>query len=230
MDRSKSLIEQFNEQVSRNVVADLFKAMRFVRRGMFALVLIVMITNYTHQASFFADHGAGRMSIVMPAPLDVMMILFMKISSLKGIPAQSRKAARYLLLIPALASATASFAADGDLVVRITFAFFVASIALGDFALSLIRPDFAEIEKVAVESVPVATKVARRPLSPETKVAAAEKARTTREANARSRMTPAQKRADTIARRRNAERMADEMLAAIDAQTNANAPVSPAVR
>lgn len=127
-------------QVQDEVTAQL-AAMGTARRNVLIITTIVMITSYQHQVHFFADHGAGWASLLLPAPLDLLMLTLMKISQLKGISSTARWVARGLLVLPAAGSGLVNFFAPGDLVLRSAFACLVLAIAIGDIALSLIKPD-----------------------------------------------------------------------------------------
>lgn len=127
-------------QTKDEVTAQL-TAMGTARRNVLLITTIVMVTSYQHQAHFFAGHGAGWASVLLPAPLDLLMLTLMKISQLKGISTASRWVARGLLVLPAAGSGAVNFFAPGDLVLRISFASLVLAIAIGDVALGLIKPD-----------------------------------------------------------------------------------------
>lgn len=152
-------------QAQDEVTAQL-TAMGTARRNVLLITTIVMITSYQHQAHFFADHGAGWASVLLPAPLDLLMLTLMKISQLKGISTASRWVARGLLVLPAAGSAAVNFFAPGDLVLRISFASLVLAIAIGDVALGLIKPS-KDAMRTAVRSTAArkaaATKAAAKP-------------------------------------------------------------------
>lgn len=151
---------------AQDEVAAQLTAMGTARRNVLLITTIVMITSYQHQAHFFADHGAGWASVLLPAPLDLLMLTLMKISQLKGISTASRWTARGLLVLPAAGSAAVNFFAPGDLVLRISFASLVLAIAIGDVALGLIKPS-KDAMRTAVRSTAArkaaATKAAAKP-------------------------------------------------------------------
>jgi hypothetical protein len=149
---------------AKDEVTTQLAAMGTARRNVLLITTIVMVTSYQHQAHFFAGHGAGWASILLPAPLDLLMLTLMKISQLKGIATANRWVARGLLILPASGSAAVNFFAPGDLVLRIAFASLVLAIAIGDVALSLIKPS-KEAMRTAVRST-AATKAARKPRTP----------------------------------------------------------------
>jgi hypothetical protein len=125
---------------TKDEVTTQLTAMGTARRNVLIITTIVMVTSYQHQAHFFAGHGAGWASVLLPAPLDLLMLTLMKISQLKGVSAANRWVARGLLVLPAAGSGAVNFFAPGDLVLRISFASLVLAIAIGDVALGLIKP------------------------------------------------------------------------------------------
>lgn len=154
---NQTLREQYNQRVGADVLDELFNAITLVRRLITVITYIAMGVSYWHQKEFFAHLGAGLFAWVLPLTLDALMIALIKISQLKGIPEASRRRARQLLAVPALASMAINFMADGHIVLRLFFVFVVLAIMVGDYAHSLIKPDFSEIEKAAVEHAPPVT-------------------------------------------------------------------------
>lgn len=148
-----ALYAEFSARVNTNIVDVLLSNMKFIRRGLFVLTAIILAANYVHQGyGYFWQHGAGWFSLVLPAPLDILMVAFMKIAHLHGIPARNRAIARWLMLLPATASATISYLAAGELDMRIVFAALVLCIVLGDYGLGLVVPDFSEMVKAAEQA------------------------------------------------------------------------------
>jgi hypothetical protein len=210
--RERTLREQWNERMGNDMVDQAFKAIKAVRRYTNVVTFIAMGVSYFHQRNFFFALGAAAFSWFLPLTLDCVMLALMKVGNLRIVKAANRRKARRMMIVPAVASMVVNALAHGHPVLRGFYAFVVIAILIGEYAESLIDPDFEEFEKEVAEKTGSAKK--GRKLDPEVAKARAEKAAATRLANAETRKARAAKRAET--RRMNEETKAAE------AKTKAN--------
>lgn len=137
-------------------------AMKTVRTAVFAITAVTMVASYNHQVHVFAKNGAGWGSWILPAPLDLLVLALMKIAQLQCIPARSRTAARWLLLVPASASAYINFSGDGTLFLKAAYAGLILAIVIGDLALSLITLDPAVAAAIEAAAAAAAAQAAEQ--------------------------------------------------------------------
>ncbi len=138
-----------NEQVER-----VYHTITTVRRFVLAITALTMIASYQHQVHVFAAQGAGWVSWILPAPLDLLVLALMKVAQLPVIPASSRWIARFLLLFPASGSAYINFVGAGSTLLRCTYAGLILGIVIGDFTVSLIKVTAEAVNEVAAAAGP----------------------------------------------------------------------------
>lgn len=202
-----TLREQWNERMGKDMVDQAFKAIKAVRRYTNVVTFIAMGVSYFHQRNFFFALGAAAFSWFLPLTLDCVMLALMKVGNLRIVKAANRRKARRMMIVPALASMVVNALAHGHPILRGFYAFVVIAILIGEYAESLIDPDFNEFEKEVAEKTGGGAQKGRK-LDPEVAKARAEKAAATRLANAQVRKDRAAKRAET--RRMNEQTKAEE--------------------
>lgn len=199
----KTLREQFNERMGKDMVDQIFKAITTVRRYTKFVTIVAMLVSFFHQRNFFALLGAGTFAWFLPLTLDAVTLSLMKVSSLRGIKAENRKKARRAMILPAAASMVVNGLAHGHPILRGFYVFVVVAILIGEYAESLIVVDFDEFEK-EVEQRTAKVSRKRGPLSDEVKAERQAKRDETIKAKVLDGLTPAEKRRNTIAAKKAA--------------------------
>lgn len=201
--------QKFAAEYSADMARAMLKTIKYVRWAATAIMVIAMITSYTHQAGYLSSIGTPVLGAwLIPGALDALTFLCVKVLGTPGMAQAAKGMASRVLVFPVLASGAINFIGPGQLVTKLVFVLAVLMIPAAEMVASRIKPDFAEMDAMERAVAPtVAT--ATRKLDPAEAIRRAAKARATREANRLAAMTPAQKAAATRAR-------------------NATAPVSPA--
>lgn len=184
----------------------MIKTIRSIHRYNVAILWGAMAINYLHQSLFFYSQGAWLFAFLMPLVIDLMILLCVKITQTPNAARHSKRNA-FIVLIPfIMLSGSISAYAPGNPFMRFVFAAVVAEIGLAEWLKSSFKIDEPAVKVRAPRSADSIAKAAA-----------------TRAANKATKDATAQKRRDTIERKRF-----EKEIAAMSTMDN-NAPVSPPV-
>lgn len=192
-----TLAQQFAAEYAKGVVPGILKALDSGKKRTKGLLYLVMAVTYWHVASFLIWHTAfGWFGLAVPAIIDLGMIQMLDILQTKGMHRQAKRFATGAAGVLGLISGTFNVIAADDAFTAFGFASLVV-VAIGTkVAVSLMRPDFAEIEQAEQQAAPTTV------VDEEAKARRAEAARKGQETKARKAAEAARKAEEAKARRR----------------------------
>jgi len=158
----------------------------------------VAVISYRHQSGTLLGWEApAEIAYGLPGLVDLLTIVcVLAISTPALIPAAARVAAR-VVVIPVLTSAAINFAGHGSIGVKLAALSLPVFIPLGELVGSVLKPDFAEMDRIERAAYAVAT--------PEPVVDPAEAARAQALADAAAQQAAAQAAADALAQQAAAD-------------------------
>lgn len=176
----------------------------------------VAVISYRHQSSTLLGWEApAEIAYGLPGLVDLLTIVcVLAISTPALIPAATRVAAR-VVVIPVLTSAAINFAGHGSLGVKLAALSLPIFIPLGELVGSVIKPDFAEMDRIERAAYAVAAPAAAPTTEVDEDTIARRKAAAAKGAETRARnKAEAAARAEekrAARRARNAQRLLEEV-------------------
>jgi len=213
---NQSQAQIFATEYAKNTANGMLDAVRKIGRRAGTITKIALGVSMPHQIGYILALAWPHMTwgtvtgwlesitmillaVAVPIATDLLILNCVETIGAAAAARGSKNRAFCIILIPVAASGTVNFLAPAPLLIKVLAAFIVTMIPMGE-SLKFIRPDFAKIERMESE---VASQVAKpaRVLDPEVAAERAAKAAITREANRLAKLTPAQRAAETRARR-----------------------------
>lgn len=165
----------------------------------------VAVISYRHQSSTLLSWKApAEIAYGLPGLVDLLTIVcVLAISTPALIPAASRVAAR-VVVIPVLTSAAINFAGHGSIGVKLAALSLPIFIPLGELVGSVIKPDFAEMDRIerAAYAVAAPTDVSVDEDAKARRSEIAKRAAQTRRDNAAAEATRAEQKREAARQRR----------------------------
>lgn len=190
----------------------------------------VAVISYRHQSSTLVHWNAPiEIAYGLPALVDLLTIACVLGLSTPAMIPQARIMAKRVIIVPMLISAAVNAAGIGSIGVKLAALSLPVLIPLGEIVGSVMKPDFAEMDRIERAAYAVATPETvievdetERERRSEAARKAAQTRRTNRQAEAEAKARRAAKAAETRAARKAQEDALEE------AYAMAEAPVSPA--
>lgn len=180
---TQTLTEQYAAARSKSIVSQAIWTQRIVIGSVAAIVIAVMVANYSHQSDYLAHHVDKLTAYIVPAALDLLTVMCAVILALPVMSKESKLYALVGLVFTVSGSGTLSFLAPGDLVGKIVAGALVLLIAVAEFVANHTHVDFKLLAAAETEHAAPATGKARKPKTLAEKAAIVAKANATREAN-----------------------------------------------
>lgn len=157
--------QQFAAAYAADMARQMLRTIRFVRWAATAIMLIAMVTSYSHQAMYLAGIGAPKLGAwLIPLAVDALTALCVKVTGTPGMAAAAKRMALQVLVFPVLASGAVNFVAPGALVVKVVFVVAVLMIPAAELVAGKIKPDFAAMDTMERDITPApAAKGPQRP-------------------------------------------------------------------
>lgn len=158
----------FAREHAKNAAKGMLDALDEIGKNSVKITKIALGVSMPHQVSFLLGlvlpymhwsspveilHAAGMLMLVLGAPViaDLLIVNCIKVVGQPAAEKGSKKAAIWIMLLPVIASSGVNGLAPAPhWVVRVLAVFVVAAIPMSEILRFLVRPDFAQIEKMEI--------------------------------------------------------------------------------
>jgi len=154
--------QQFAAAYAADMAEAMLKTIKYVRWAATAIMVIAMVTSYTHQAGYLTEIGTPFLGAwLIPGALDALTFLCVKVLGTPGMAQPAKTMALRVLVFPVLASGFINFMGPGELITKLVFVLAVLMIPAAELVASRIKPDFGAMDAMerditpAVETVEV---------------------------------------------------------------------------
>lgn len=158
----------FAREHAKNAAKGMLDALDEIGKNSVKITKIALGVSMPHQVSFLLGlvlpymhwsspveilHAVGMLMLVLGAPViaDLLIVNCIKVVGQPAAEKGSKKAAIWIMLLPVIASSGVNGLAPAPhWVVRVLAVFVVAAIPMSEILRFLVRPDFAQIEKMEI--------------------------------------------------------------------------------
>lgn len=147
--------QKFAAAYAADMAESMLKTIKYVRWAATAIMVIAMVTSYTHQAGYLSDIGTPVLgSWLIPGALDALTFLCVKVLGTPGMAQPAKTMALRVLVFPVLASGAINFIGPGELVTKLVFVLAVLMIPAAELVASRIKPDFQAMDSMERDLTP----------------------------------------------------------------------------
>lgn len=152
--------QQFAAAYAADMATQMLKTIKRVRQAATVIMLIAMVTSYTHQAHYLGSIGTPVLGAwAIPGALDALTFLCVKVLGTPGMAQPAKSMALRVLVFPVLASGAINFMGPGQLVTKLVFVLAVLMIPAAELVASRIKPDFVAMDAMERSMAPATVEV-----------------------------------------------------------------------
>lgn len=152
--------QKFAVAYAADMAEAMLKTIKYVRWAATAIMVIAMVTSYTHQAGYLTDIGTPALGAwLIPGALDALTFLCVKVLGTPGMAQPAKTMALRVLVFPVLASGFINFMGPGELITKLVFVLAVLMIPAAELVASRIKPDFEAMDSMERNITPAAPSV-----------------------------------------------------------------------
>lgn len=152
--------QKFAAAYAADMAEAMLKTIKYVRWAATAIMVIAMVTSYTHQADYLSSIGTPFLGAwLIPGALDALTFLCVKVLGTPGMAQPAKTMALRVLIFPVLASGAINFVGPGQLVTKLVFVLAVLMIPAAELVASRIKPDFVAMDSMERDLAPASPAV-----------------------------------------------------------------------
>lgn len=161
MNATTTQAQKFAAAYAADMAEAMLKTIKYVRWAATAIMVIAMVTSYTHQAGYLAGIGTPVLGAwLIPGALDALTFLCVKVLGTPGMAQPAKTMALRVLVFPVLASGFINFMGPGELITKLVFVLAVLMIPAAELVASRIKPDFEAMDAMERDITPAPVETA----------------------------------------------------------------------
>lgn len=155
MNTTTTQAQKFAAAYAADMAEAMLKTIKYVRWAATAIMVIAMVTSYTHQAGYLTEIGTPFLGAwLIPGALDALTFLCVKVLGTPGMAQPAKTMALRVLVFPVLASGFINFMGPGELITKLIFVLAVLMIPAAELVASRIKPDFEAMDAMERDVTP----------------------------------------------------------------------------